>query len=152
LVVYAVIGAIAVLAGLIVAWVVPYLIDIPPSLDTPARIAAFLLVLAAAIEFPLGLFGDLLVAQQRYDVTNLAGMASIFAYLALIVGLIPKTGGIVLVAAIVFATRLIRLGMPMAWVRRELPFLRFERRHVTRAKLRELTRFSADNFLIHMAG
>ena len=44
-----------------------------------------------------------------------------------------------------------RLGLPLAWLPREIPELRLRRRFVSRARLRELTTFSSSNFLVHIA-
>jgi len=151
LAVYGVIGLLTVGAGLALSFAVPLLIDVPSSLTADARLATFLLVLSIAIQFPLGLFGDLLVAQQRYDVANAAGMLSVALYVGLIVALVTRTGGVVLVAGIVLATTALRLLVPLLWLRRELPFLRISRRYVNRQRFRELLRFSGDNFLIHVA-
>ena len=54
--------------GVALAWLVPELITTPDDLVWPARIATLLLVLSIAARFPLGLFNNLLVAQQRFDV------------------------------------------------------------------------------------
>jgi O-antigen/teichoic acid export membrane protein len=58
---------------------------------------------------------------------------------------------LILLAALTFATTLLRLILPLAWLRRELPELRIRRRFVTRERLRALTIFSSSNFLVHVA-
>jgi O-antigen/teichoic acid export membrane protein len=45
----------------------------------------------------------------------------------------------------------VRLALPLAWLRRELPFLRPRLAFVTRERVRELLAFSWHNFLIHLA-
>jgi O-antigen/teichoic acid export membrane protein len=49
------------------------------------------------------------------------------------------------------ATSLLRLLLPLAWLKRELPMLRVSRSRVSRARLRSLVAFSSSNFLVHVA-
>src|SRR5688572_15504330 len=66
LVLYAVIGIVTVPIGIGLAFVLPLIVDTPPDLVWPARVATMLVVLSIALRFPLGLFNNLLVAQQRF--------------------------------------------------------------------------------------
>jgi O-antigen/teichoic acid export membrane protein len=151
LTVYAAVGAITLLVALPLAWLVPELIDLPADLVEPARVATILLAAGIAARFPLGLFGNLLAGQQRYDVVNLANLASIVVYTILVAAVLTQGGGIVLLAWLALAATIVRLALPMVWVRRELPFLRVGRSLVTRARMRELLGFSWHNFLIHVS-
>jgi O-antigen/teichoic acid export membrane protein len=151
LVVYGAIGVLTLVAGLVLVAVIPYLIDLPAALDGRARIVVALVALGFVIQFPLGLFGSLLAAQQRYDVINLAGLISIPLYVALVAVVLPRSHDVVWLGLIVLATALVRLVLPLFWVRRELPFLRPRRALVSRARIRELTRFSVDNFVMHIS-
>jgi len=151
LVVYAFIGAVTVVIGLVLSVIVPYLIAIPNDLVQAARAATLLVVAGFAVRFPLGLFNNLLLGQQRYDIVNLGNLVGLVVYFALIVAILPSYGGIVLLAGITLAATVVRLALPLVWVRRELPFLRFRRAFVSRARVRELLAFSWHNFLIHIA-
>jgi O-antigen/teichoic acid export membrane protein len=151
LAVYAVIGAVTLPVGLALAWLVPVLVSTPDELIWPARISTFLVVLGIALRFPLGLFNNLLLGQQRFDLQNLANFLSTVLYAALVAILIPNGGGLILLGALTLATTLLRLVLPLAWLRSELPGLRLDRRHVTRVRIRELMSFSWSNFLVHLA-
>jgi O-antigen/teichoic acid export membrane protein len=148
---YGVIGLVTLPAGLLVSWLVPVLVETPEDLVWEARIATFLVVLSIAARFPLGLFNNLLIGQQRFDVLNLANFVSTVAYAALVALLLPNGGGLVLLGALTLATTLLRLALPLGWLRRELPDLRLRRADVTGERIRELTAFSWSNFLIHVA-
>ncbi len=148
---YAVIAVVTLPLGLGLAWLVPELVETPDDLVWPARISTFLVVLSIAARFPLGLFNNLLVAQQRFDVQNLANLVSTVVYAVLVVTLIPNGGGLILLGALTFATTLVRLALPLGWLRSELPELRLRRAHLSRERLRELTSFSWSNFLVHVA-
>jgi O-antigen/teichoic acid export membrane protein len=148
---YAVIGAVTLPVGLVLAWIVPLAVGAPHNLVWDARIATLLVVVALALRFPLGLFNNLLVSRQRWDLQNLANFVSMVLYASLVGLLVPRWGGLVLLGALTFGATLLRLALPLAWLRRELPELRIARRFVTRARLRALTAFSSSNFLVHIA-
>jgi len=149
--VYAIIGAATVVVGVVLAVVVPYLISIPDDLVDPARAATLLVVAGIAVRFPMGLFNNLLLGQQRYDVVNLGNLVGLVVYFVLVVSILPWYGGIVLLAAVTLLSTVVRLGVPLVWLRRELPFLRLRRALVDRLRVRELLAFSWHNFLIHLA-
>jgi O-antigen/teichoic acid export membrane protein len=148
---YGVIGFATLPLGLAISWFVPELVSMPENLVWPARISTFLVVLSIALRFPLGLFNNLLLGQQRFDLQNLANFVSTVLYAGLVALLIPSGGGLVLLGALTLATALLRLMLPLAWLRAELPGLRLSRLHVTRGRIRELTSFSWSNFLVHLA-
>jgi O-antigen/teichoic acid export membrane protein len=151
LVVYGVIGVFSVAAGIVVAFLVPVLIDVPDDIVSAVRVATLLVVAGVAARFPLGLFGNLLLGQQRYDIVNLGNLISIVVYAALVAGVMTNGGGIVALAAIALAAVVVRLAFPLLRLRRELPRLALSRGHVTRDRLRELLAFSSSNFLIHIS-
>lgn len=148
---YAVIGIVTLPVGLALAWIVPYLTNMPDRLVWDARWTTLLIVLSLALRFPLGLFNNLLVAQQRWDLQNLGNLVSTVLYAVLVAALLPRFGGIVLLAALTLATSIVRLTLPLLWLRREIPELRISRRLVTRTRIRELTTFSSSNFLVHVS-
>jgi len=148
---YAAIGLVTLPVGLVLAYLVPALSHAPDDLVWDARIATFLVVLSLAARFPLGLFNNLLVARQRWDLQNLANFVSIVLYAVLVAVLMPHHGGLVLLGALTLGTTLLRLVLPLFWLKRELPELRVRPHFVSRARLRELTTFSSSNFLVHVA-
>ena len=148
---YAAIGLVTLPVGALLAWLVPLLVETPNDLVWPARISTFLVVLSLAARFPLGLFTNLLLAQQRFDVQNLASFVSTVLYAVLVVLLVPNGGGLILLGALTLLTTLLRLALPLLWVRREVPGLRLRREYVTRDGVRELTAFSGSMFLVHVA-
>ncbi len=110
------------------------------------------MVLSLALRFPLGLFNNLLVAQQRWDLQNLGNFVSTALYAILVAALVPNMGhGLVVLGAVTLGTSLVRLTLPLFWLKRELPELKITRRHVSRAQIRELTTFSSSNFLVQVA-
>jgi O-antigen/teichoic acid export membrane protein len=151
LLLYAVIDAVVIGAGVVFAWVVPSLVDAPESLVHDARVAALVVVATLALELPLGVFGSLMKGQQRYDLVNLGALVSLATYAALVVGVLTARPSVVTLALITLAVTLVRVATPALLVRRELPALRLSRRLVSRARVRELLSFSGYAFVSHIA-
>ena len=86
--------------------VIPYLIDLPGGARRRARLVVALVALGFVLQFPLGLFGSLLVAQQRYDVMNFAGLVSIPFYIGAVALLLPASHNVVALGAIALVTAL----------------------------------------------
>ncbi|HZP72750.1 MAG TPA: hypothetical protein VFA97_05145 [Gaiellaceae bacterium] len=148
---YAAIGLVTLPVGVVLAWLIPYFGHVPHDLIWDARWTTLLIVLSLALRFPLGLFNNLLVAQQRWDLQNLGNLVSTVLYAGLVAALIPHFGGIVLLAALTLGTSIVRLTLPLLWLKREIPELQLRRRLVTRARIKELTTFSSSNFLVHVS-
>src|SRR5262249_25321693 len=148
---YALIGLVTLPVGLVLAWIVPWAEDVPDNLVWDARVATLLVVLSLALRFPLGLFNNLLVAQQRWDLQNLGNFVGTALYAILVATLLPHFGGIVLLAGLTLLTGFVRLTLPLLWLRSEIPTLRVRRRFVSRERIRRLTAFSSSNFLVHVA-
>jgi O-antigen/teichoic acid export membrane protein len=151
LVLYAAIGLVTLVAGAVLSWFVPDLVETPPDLVWEARVSTFLVAISLAARFPLGLFYNLLGGHQRFDVQNLGNFVGTVLYALLVALMIPNGGGLVLLGALTLVATLVRLLVPLGWVRSELPALRLRRSYVTRARLRELTSVSSSNFLVHVA-
>jgi O-antigen/teichoic acid export membrane protein len=151
LVLYAAIGVVTLLIGLAISWFVPLLIETPDELVGESRIAAFLVTLSLVVRFPLGLFYNLLGGHQRFDVQNLGNFVGTLAYAVLVAVLLPRGGGLVLLAALTLGVTALRLTLPLFWLRREFPELRLRRSYVTRQGVRDLAGVSTSNFLVHLA-
>jgi O-antigen/teichoic acid export membrane protein len=151
LAVYAVIALITIPVGAVIAWFVPALVNTPDDLVWPARICAMLVVISIAARFPLGLFYNLLGGQQRFDIQNLGNFVSTLLYAVLVAALLPHGGGLILLGAITLLTTVVRLGIPLGWLKSELPNLNLSRRYMSRARARNLIGFSFSNFLIAVA-
>jgi O-antigen/teichoic acid export membrane protein len=151
LVVYAAVGVVTLLLGIVLAWFVPVLVGAEDELYWPARVAAFLVVLSIAARFPLGLFGSLMAGRQRFDVPAISGLLANVLLAVLVVTVVTRVEDIVVVAAISAGLTVFRLALPLAWVRSELPGLRLSSSLVTRPGLRRLGRVSGHNFIVHLA-
>ena len=93
----------------------------------------------------------MLGGQQRFDVQNLGNFISTLLYAVLVAALLPHGGGLILLGAITLLTTLVRLGIPLGWLKSELPNLKLSSRYLSRARARTLIGFSFSNFLIAVA-
>lgn len=149
--VYMVVGLVTAGLAVVLAWLVPELMDLQPELVWPARVATLLVAAAVVLRFPLVVGHKLLDAAQRFDVTNSAVFASLALYTGLVIWLLPDRGSLVLLAGLALAAAVFRHVAPLPWVPREYVGIRISRRLVTRARTRELLGFSWYSLLIQIA-
>jgi O-antigen/teichoic acid export membrane protein len=140
---YAVISTVLAIVGIVFAIVLPSLVSIHGSFAHTAQVAALIAVLTLALELPLTLFANLLKGQQRFDIFNASSLLSIVVYASLVGAVLTQHRSITVLALAALAGVLVRLVIPAALVRRELPELRLSLRLVRRSRLRELASFSA---------
>lgn len=151
LVLYGAIALVTTGVGVGLAWLVPYLIDLPPDLVRPVRVATILVVAGFAVRFPLGLFGNLLLGRSRYDLVNLGNFVSVVVYSVLVATVLASDGGIVMLGAFSLVATIVKLAIPLFWLRREIPTLQLSWASVTRERMTTLLAFSSHNFVIHIA-
>jgi O-antigen/teichoic acid export membrane protein len=150
--VYGVLTVVTAVISVIVAWLVPELIDVGDDLVWPARIATLLVAGGILLRFPFGLAQSLMTARQRFDVTAIGAVAAIAFYTVLVALLVGRGDGeIVVLAALALGAALVRFLIPVAWVRREFPGFTVSPRLVTRERVRELLAFSWYGLLIQVA-
>ncbi len=152
LAVYLLLGAASVAVGLVIAWFIPHLIQLSPELHRPAQVATVIAVLTLGTQAPLGLFGSLLKGSQRFDILNISALVAIVAYAALVGAVFTQFASLPVLATIALVSTLIRLMLPVIYVRREIPSLRLSRSLVRRGAVRELLSYSRFSFMTHVAG
>ena len=150
---YLVLGVVSTLAGLVIAWFLPDMIDLPDDLRRPAQVAAVIVAFTLGIQAPLGLFGTLLKGANRFDVLNAGGVLSIGVYAVLVIVVLTRHSTLPVLATIAFVAALVLLVFPLFFIRRELPGLRMSRAAISRGTAsRGCLGFSWFAFLGHIAG
>lgn len=152
LAVFVLLGLFSIAVGLVIAWFLPVMIDLPADLERPAQVAAVIATLTLGLQAPLGLFTSLLKGVQRFDVINAGGVASIAVYAVLVIVLLQRYNTLPVLASLAFIAALVLLCIPLFYIRRELPGLRVTRAAVSRSSLKGLLGFSWFAFLGHIAG
>lgn len=152
LAIYLGLAVVSVLLALLLAILLPHVVDVSAQNERAAQIAVLLSVGTFVLRFPLGLFGYVLAGQQRYDVLNIANLLGAVLYFGLaVLVLYVADGRIVALALITIVVTAFRLLLPLFWLRRELPDLRVRRSLVSRREARDLLSFSSRNMLIQVA-
>jgi O-antigen/teichoic acid export membrane protein len=151
-VLYLLIGLVSIVAGVVLAWLLPSMLTLNPELTRPAQVATVIAVLTLGTQAPLGLFGSLMKGAQRFDVPNTGALVSIIAYALLVIAVLTRHATLPVLATIALVATFVRLAYPLFFVRRELPGLRLSRQGVTRSEVRGLLSFSWFAFLGHAAG
>ena len=150
--IYLGLAAVTMLLALVLAFVLPHVVEISDQYVRAAQVALLVSVGTFLMRFPVGLFSYLLAGQQRYDVLNIGNLLGSFLYFGLaVIVLYVGDGGLVALAVITAIVTAFRLFLPLLWLRRELPDLRVRRSLVTRREARELLSFSSRNMLIQVA-
>ena len=150
--IYLVLALVATLLAVVLAWLLPLVVEISDQYVRAAQIAVVLSVGSFLMRFPVGLFSYLLAGQQRYDVLNIGNLLGAVLYFGLAVIVLHFAGGgLVALALIAVVATAFRLVLPLFWLGRELPDLRLSRSLVTRRQARELLSFSSRNMLIQVA-
>lgn len=150
--IYLVLALVTTVLAVVLAWLLPLVVEISDQYVSAAQIAVVLSVGTFVIRFPLGLFSFLLAGQQRYDVLNIGNLLGAGLYFGLtVVVLYIADGGLVALALITVVVAAFRLLLPLFWFRREFPELSLRRSLVTGRRARELLSFSSRNMLIQVA-
>ena len=152
LAVFVLLGLFSIAVGLVIAWFLPAMIDLPADLERPAQVAAVIATLTLGVQAPLGLFSSLLKGAQRFDVINAGGVVSIAVYAVLVIVVLQRHPTLPVLASLAFIAALVLLGIPLLYIRRELPGLRLTRAGISRSSLKGLLGFSWFAFLGHIAG
>ena len=150
--VFILLGLFSIAIGLVVAWFLPAMIDLPADLERPAQVAAVIAALTLGLQAPLGLFSSLLKGAQRFDVLNAGGVVSIAVYAVLVIVVLQRHNTLPVLASLALIAALVLLCFPLFYIRRELPGLRLTRAAVSRSSLKGLLGFSWFAFLGHIAG
>jgi O-antigen/teichoic acid export membrane protein len=150
--IYLVLALLTTVLAVVLAWLLPLVVEISDQYVRAAQIAVLLSVGSFVIRFPAGLFGFLLAGQQRYDVLNIGNLLGQVLYFVLVVVVLYVANGeLVALALITVVVTAFRLLLPLLWLRRELPELTLGRSLATRAQAKELLSFSSRNMLIQVA-
>src|SRR3954470_20026228 len=95
---YSCIGAVALLITLLVSANIDHLFRIDPAFRSTARWLLLIVGCAVSLGFPLGVAGGMLEGLQRFDVTNIADIASTLVRALLIVIALRHGSGLLVIA------------------------------------------------------
>lgn len=145
-------GVLLLLGGLLFAWHVDHLLDIPAGRESDARIMVALLMFSVAIRSPLAPFCVGLYVRQKFVLQNLIRIGCDVVRLSLLFILLLGVSTRVLwvVVANVVGDSLTQIVI-MIWSRRLIPALKFRVSEIRWGLTRELISFGGWNFLAVVA-
>lgn len=134
--------------GAVIAYFLPRLFVLPPSLVREARIAVLLTSVAFATSFPGSLFSGAVAALSRYDLLNIRNVLPNALRAALLWFFLGRGYGLVAVAAISAGSFVLSYLMDLFFASRHLPDFEIGWRFFDRATLGTLLTFSFYAFVL----
>ena len=122
-----------------------------PQLLASARIALVLAGLNIAVALPMGVFGGVLVALERFDILSRAGIVASLVQAGLVVVFLKLGYGIVTLAAIALLVTASQYIFVASYAKASYPALRLSWRLVSTAGWKEMLGFSAYRFIYIIA-
>ncbi len=142
-------GVMAISAALAIA--TPWMGDWGDVPISDVRIAMMLLGLNIAIGMLGSVYGGVLIATQRFDVYSAIEAVIALVRLGLTVAFLQKDGALVTLGAVFLGVTILENAVTVWWAYREIPTLSIQRRHISRAVLKECFSFSLFTALRGMA-
>jgi O-antigen/teichoic acid export membrane protein len=115
------------------------------------RLALFLAGLNIAVALPMGVFGGVLIALERFDILSRAGVASSILQAVLTVLCLKRGYGIVALAAVALFVTTAQYALIAVLAKRLYPALRIGRQFLDAAGRKELLGFSSYRFIYIVA-
>lgn len=152
LVVYGALGAVALGAtALVAAAVLPRFPNLDPDQVTTAQWILLILGTRVAIGFPMGIFGAVTTARQRFAVTGIIAIVVALLQGAATYLILSAGYGLVPLVAVTTSLNLLSYVAYAAVARQTFPGMRLSPSRFSRHQVREVTTFSLYLFLISIA-
>lgn len=151
LVLYLVLGLIVIVIGVVLAPIVPHIINVPADERSTASWLVVITAVGVAVELPATTAFSVLRGLHRFDLMNLIGSLAIVTLALATVGVVLLGGGVLAVTAVAIPLTLV-WQIPAIWaIRRAAPGLRFGFRDAQRSLVRRVTTFGTALFGIQVA-
>jgi O-antigen/teichoic acid export membrane protein len=151
LLVFIVSSVLAVLAGIGLAFLLERFFEIPPELIGEARIAVVLCAITIAFALLTGVFGGIVTAMQRFDLTSAAEMVIEALRIVSVVFVLRAGYGLIGLAIIQLVCGIIRFVVSYVMSRRLYPELELSVRRWTGTHMRQIFGFSVASTALHGA-
>jgi len=125
--------------------------NIPPQYLPAARLVLVLTGISIAVSLVNGVYGGMLIALQRFDLSNGIEVVTAGLRAASIVLALYKGFGLVTLASIQVGFTLARLGANLALLHKLYPEVKVRPRSADRDNLRMIFSFSVFSFLLHVS-
>jgi O-antigen/teichoic acid export membrane protein len=149
---YLIMGLAAVLLGLVLAPIFPYLFNVPPGDEATASWLVLLAAVNVGIAIPSATTTAVLRGLHRFDLANIVGISGTIVNALLTVTVVLAGAGLIGMMAVAI---LVAAGMQIPsilLIRRVAPELRLHWRAADRRQLRTVAGFSSSTFVTNLAG
>jgi O-antigen/teichoic acid export membrane protein len=152
LVIYLVLGSIALAISLIIAPLFSRIFNVPPENHATAMWLVIVAGVGIGLAIPSNSISAVLRGLQRFDILNLIGVISTLLLASSTVIVLLLGGGVIGVAAIPVAVNLLMLAPTIWTIHRIAPDLRFGLVGGSRQMLSTVTSFSSSMFMLRIGG
>jgi O-antigen/teichoic acid export membrane protein len=135
-------GALALVAGLVIALFFPDIVHVAPALRTSVIVAVAVLAISVAVALPFDTFGGALLGHQRFDLLAISNALLIAITTGASIAIVLLGGGIVALAVATTVLSVAMHGLRYAMVVRIQPGTRLSRSLVDRSQLRRALHMS----------
>jgi len=149
---FAVSGLIALALAVVVAAVLPHVIQLPPDQAAAARAALLIGGVTVGLSLLAGVFGGTIVGMQQFTKINLVDVTLEAARGLATWIVVGRGGGILGLALIQLGVSIIRLALYVVLSRRLLPGLRISIDAVERGTIKTILSFSSCAILVQVSG
>jgi O-antigen/teichoic acid export membrane protein len=144
-------GAVAVMVSGLLAVLVLGRLNLPPQFLYSARVVVLLIGCSVAVSLLDGVYGGLLIALQRFDLSNAVEIANSGLRAAAIVAALSHGFGLIALASLHLGFAVMRLLADFLLAHRLYPELRARPWSVDRTNLGLIWSFSLFSFLLHVS-
>jgi O-antigen/teichoic acid export membrane protein len=149
---FTVAGAVAIVLGIQLAFLLPWIADVPGSLRMEGSVALAIAGVTMASGLVGGVFGGSIAGLERFALLNSIDLSIELLRAIVIVVVLNAGGGLVAISTIQLLAVTSRSVLYLVAVRRINPGLRISKALLDRSTLVEIFRFSSYTTLLHMSG
>lgn len=145
------VGLLVVAIGLILAWLAPYVFNIPPDMEAEVFWCIIIIASSVAIQFILFPFSAIFVATQRYDLSNFISVMTRLLSAGLIYSALHFRYGLIGISIATAASNILDYFARWRIAYRILPQLEVTRHLANMKRFREMLSYGVWSFLISIS-
>jgi O-antigen/teichoic acid export membrane protein len=144
-------AALALVGGVVAAYLLPRFFAIPSELLLEARLSCIVVAAGVAVAFPGSVFQGCVTASSRYDLLSIRNISTNLARALLLWFFLRRGYGLLAVALISTGSLYLGYGLDFLLARRQLPYIRIRREFFDVSTLRSLVTFSVYVFVLSVS-
>jgi O-antigen/teichoic acid export membrane protein len=150
--VFAGVGVLCYAAAIVASLLLPNIFNLPPGQERTGQIVMLVVSLQVALFFPFSVYGGVINGFERYHLNNIVSLVTNVATAAVNVLVLWMGYGLVELVVATTTMRTLPLWLYRRNAYRVFPALQIRRAHIRRARLRQLSGFSAYAAVVEWSG